>query len=129
MTVIHVNFLKEKKVFICNVTSHEPMKLVLKYTLRHFYIGIWSLLLTILVIILMLNTDETNSSSLVIPYLHSVNRNVFIPYIIPNARFTLVTILYYYLQWALLVLLLPLVTGCMVELMKKQAKKEVTRRV
>jgi hypothetical protein len=114
---------------MCNFTSHEPMKLVLKYTLRGFYIGIWSLLLTILVIIFMLNMDETNSSSLLIPYLHSVYKNVFISHIIPNAQFTLVTILNYFWQWALLVLLLPLVIVCMVGLMKRQAKKELTRRV
>lgn len=127
--VIYVNFLKEKKVFICNVTSHEPMKLVLKYTLKDFYIGIWSLLLTIFVITFMLNMDETNSSSLLIPYLHIVYRNVFIPHIIPNAQFTLITILNYFWQRALLVLLLPLVIGCMVGLMKRQAKKEATSRV
>jgi hypothetical protein len=77
----------------------------------------------------MLNMDETNSYSLLIPYLHSVYRNVFIPHIITNAQFTLVTIPSYFWQRALLVLLLPLVIGCMVGLMKRQAKKEVTSRV
>jgi hypothetical protein len=104
------------------------MKLVLKYALRGLNVGIWSLLLTVIVIIFILVMNETDSSSVLIPYLNAVYKNVFITYIIPNAEFTGVTILKYYWHWALLVLLLPLVIGCGIGLIKRQANKGTTGR-
>jgi len=99
------------------------MKLVLKYSLRGLNVGIWSLLLTAIVIIFILVMNETDIYSVLIPYLNAVYKNVFIKYIIPNAEFTLVTILKYYWRWALLVLLLPLLIGCTIGLIKRQAIK------
>jgi len=104
------------------------MKLVLKYALRGLNVGIWSLLLTVIVIIFILVMNETDSSSVLIPYLNAVYKNVVIEYIIPNAEFTLITILKYYWHWALVVLLLPLVIGCMIGLIKRQANKGATGR-
>jgi hypothetical protein len=104
------------------------MKPVLKYALKGLHVGIWSLVLTVIVIIFMLVMNETDSSSVLIPYLHAVYRDVFIAYIIPNAKFTLATILNYYWQWALLMLLLPLVIGCIIGLIKRQASKGTTDR-
>jgi hypothetical protein len=105
------------------------MRPVLKYALKGLYIGIWSLLLSVIVIIFTLVMDETDTPRLLIPYLQSVYKDAFIPHIISNAEFTLVTTLNYYWHWALLVLLLPLVMGFMVGLIKRKAKKDAEGRI
>ena len=104
------------------------MKLVLKYALRGLNVGIWSLLLTVIVIIFILVMNEIDMYSVLIPYLSAVYKEVLIKHIIPNAEFTIVTILKYYWRWALLVLLLPLLIGCIIGLIKRQDIKRCTFR-
>jgi hypothetical protein len=99
------------------------MKPVLKYALRGLNVGIWSLLLTAIVIIFNLVMNEIAMYSGLIPYLNAVYKDVVLERIIPNAEFTAVTILKYYWHWALLVLLLPLLIGCIIGLTRKQDTK------
>ena len=102
------------------------MKIVLKYSLRGSYVGILSLLLIFNALIFTLVLRETESLKVLIPYLNAVHNKVVIPYLIPHADTTFITILNYYCKWALLVLLLPFVIGDGSGLIKKQTKKGAT---
>jgi len=100
------------------------MKPVLRYTLRGLQVGMWGLVLTVVVIIFTLVIHETATSGDVIPYFRAVYEEVMIKHFMPNTVFTIETILKHYWGWALAVLLLPLVTGFVIGLGKRQPRKE-----
>jgi type II secretory pathway component PulF len=100
------------------------MKPVLTYTLRGFQVGMWGLVLIVVVIIFTLVIHETGTYGDVIPYFHAVYEEVMIKHFMPNAVFTMETILKHYWEWALVVLLLPLAVGFLIGLGKRQRRKE-----
>jgi hypothetical protein len=109
---------------VLSLREEEHMKPVLTYTLRGFQVGIWGLLLTVVVIIFNLMITETGSYGDLIPYFRAVYEELIIKHLMPNAAFAVVTILEHYWQWALAVLVLPLVMGFLIGLGKRQHRRE-----